>query len=135
MLEPAIYASTSLKRPPAFKDLFPFETLVSWHTHGLAWGDNRKELRSRFNEIETQKTYIPVIPNLKGCWAKFIRPKLLPEKIGYMCKTPRVVNRVWCQNPDEFSEDAWVFQQKEAEARPGEHIRYFKLLANTRSTN
>jgi hypothetical protein len=129
MLEPTIYASTSHKRPPAFKGLFRYETLVSWHIHGVAWGDDRKELRSRFNEIEAKQIYVPVVPNLKGCWAKFVKPNLLPEKIAYMCKTPRVVNRVWCWNPDEFSEEAWLFDQREAEARPGEHIRYFKLLA------
>ncbi len=129
MLEPAIYASVSKRRPPAFKYLFPYESLVSWHTHGLAWGDDRKKLRLRFNDIEAQQIYVPLVPNLKGCWAKFISPDLVGQKISYMCKTPRVVNRVYCKSPDEFLEESWVFDQKEAEARPGEHIRYFKLLA------
>jgi len=129
MLEPAIYASVSRRRPPAFRDLFPFEPLVSWHIHGLAWGNDRKTLRSRFNDIEAQQIYVPLVPNLKGCWAEYIGPNLLGEKVGYMCKTPRVVKRVWCKNPDEFFEEKWSFQQREAKARPGEHIRYFKLLA------
>jgi hypothetical protein len=71
MLEPVIYSSTSCKRPSAFKDLFRFEKLVSWHIHGITWGDNRKEQRSHFNDIEAQQIYVPVVPNLKGCWAKF----------------------------------------------------------------
>ncbi len=69
------------------------------------------------------------MPNLKGCWAEFIQPHLVGQKIAYACKTPRVVNRVRCLNPDEFDEERWRFDQKEAKARPGEHIRYFKLLA------
>ncbi|HZL51797.1 MAG TPA: hypothetical protein VFC37_12695, partial [Terracidiphilus sp.] len=124
MLEPAIYASFSTKRPPAFRNLGQFESTVSWHTHGIAWGDNRKEIRSRFNSIEARGLYVPLVPNLKGCWAKFIRPKLLGQKIGYMCKTPRVVNRVYCQNPREFDDELWTYRQKEAKARPGEHIQY-----------
>lgn len=129
ILEPAIYASVSRRQPPAFKDLYPFENLISWHTHGIAWGESRKRLRSRFNEIEARQIYEPLIPNLKGCWAKFIKPRLLGQKIAYMCKTPRVVNRVYCINPDKIDENSWIFEQKEAEARPGEHIQYFKLLA------
>jgi hypothetical protein len=129
MLEPAIYASSSRKCPPVLKDLFRFEPLVSWHTHGIAWGDDRKKLRARFNNIEARQLYVPLIPNLKGCWAKYIRPHLLVQKITYMCKTPRLVNRVYCTNPDEFDQDRWTFKQEEAKARPGEHIHYFKLLS------
>jgi hypothetical protein len=130
MLEPAIYASASHKCPPEFQHLHPFDMLVSWHTHGLAWGDDRKDMRARFDDIEACGLYVPLIPNLKGCWAQFIRPNLLAQKIAYMCKTPRVVNRVYCQNPEQFDRELWIFRQKEAKARPGEHIRYFKLLAN-----
>ena len=130
MLEPAIYASSSIKCPPVFRHLFRFEPLVSWHTHGIAWGDDRKELRARFDDIETRQLYVPLIPNLKGCWAKFIKPHLLGQKIAYMCKTPRLVNRVYCTNPEELFEERWIFEQKEAKARPGEYIRYFKLLSN-----
>jgi hypothetical protein len=129
MLEPTIYASSSRKCPPIFKDLFCFEPLVSWHTHGLAWGDDRKKLRARFNNIEARQIYVPLIPNLKGCWAKFIKSELLGQKIAYMCKTPRLVNRVYCTNPDELFEERWIFKQKEAKARPGEHIHYFKVLS------
>jgi hypothetical protein len=127
ILEPSIYASCSRKRPRAFS--FEFEPLISWHIHGLAWGDDRQELRNRFDAIEAQSLYEPLIPNLKGCWAKYLSPNRLGEKIGYMCKTPRVVNRVYCKNPDELDEADWEFVQKEMQARPGEHIHYFKLLA------
>jgi hypothetical protein len=130
MLEPAIYASFSRKRPAAFDNLYPFEAAVSWHTHGIAWDENRKEMRSRFNDIEERCLYKSLVPGLKGCWAKFIKPNLLGQKIGYMCKTPRMVNRVYCQNPEEFFRYYWEFKQKKAPARPGEHIRYFELLAN-----
>jgi hypothetical protein len=129
MLEPVIYASFSQNRPPALRHLNHFEQIVSWHTHGLAWGDNRKELRERFNKIEEDELYVPLLPNLKGCWAKFINPEYLGQKVAYMCKTPRVVNRVYCKNPEQFDRDCWTFQQKEAEAQPGQHIHYFKLLA------
>jgi hypothetical protein len=130
MLEPAIYASFSTKRPAAFRDLQQFESTVSWHTHGIAWGENREEMRSRFNDIEASRLYVPLVPGLKGCWAKFLGAKHLGEKIAYMCKTPRVVNRVYCQNPEELDDELWTFRQKKAKARPGEHIQYFKLLAD-----
>jgi len=129
MLEPAIYASSSRIKPPAFEHLGQFEKTISWHCHGLAWGESRKEMRLRFNEIEARGIYVPAVPNLKGCWAKFIQPELISQKIGYMCKTPRLTNRVYCRNPDKFDEEKWEFEQEEMKSRPGEHILYFKLLA------
>jgi hypothetical protein len=130
MLEPGLYASSSLKRPPAFASSNRFAKALSWHCHGAAWGESRREMRIRFNDIEASQMYVPVIPNLKGCWAQYIQSTLVGQKLGYMCKTPHLANRVYCRNPDEYFEENWEFEQKEAKCRPGEHIHYFNALAN-----
>lgn len=130
MLEPAIYTSFSRKRPSTLTHLYPFEKVVSWHCHGIAWGPSRQELRRHFNSLEDDKIYTPIAPGLKGCWAQYIQPNKVGDKVAYMCKTPRLVNRLYLSNPDELEDDEWRFTQKEAKARPGEHVFYFKLLSD-----
>lgn len=127
MLEPSIYVSSSLITPPSLSLRYRFEAVVSWHCHGIAWGPSRKEMSHHFKNVEASGAFKPIAPPMKGCWAQFIQPKYVGDKLAYMNKTPRLANRIYCSNPDNV-DLSYEFTQQEAKCRPGQHIEYFKLL-------
>ena len=131
MIEPSIYVSTSRIRPPALSSGYKFQSVISWHCHGLAWGRPRDEMREYFNAVEDSKEFCAIAPPMKGCWAQFIRPQLVGEKLAYMNKTPPEVSRVWCTNGHQATDATeYAFQQDSELCTPGQHIHYFRILAD-----
>jgi hypothetical protein len=113
--------------------------LVSWHFHGLAWGEDEREIRARFRRLRTRHDwYQPIAPGLHGAYCKRVPRQLIPsarsrthfaDKVRYMLKITDKSYRIY--KDEKITSDGEIipcFRQSKAKLRKGERITLFHLL-------
>lgn len=126
VVEPSIYhvSWSALRKRPEL----PSHSFMFWHCHGLAWSSDREELAQRFFSLQSRNVFRAVAPGLEACWWRELPHEEIPQKLGYMCKTPRETKRLYFVKKSPRKKKTNFYRQKSSPCRPGEHIRYLDAL-------
>jgi hypothetical protein len=129
MIEPALYVNIA----PGTR--WSGKRAVSWHVHAMCWGEDPKQMRTRFARLNRQQVYRSIMPGQRGAHQKEIPLKFLTnsrtflaDKIRYMLKSPCKAYRIYHAKNGSGDEDEVSFRQIKSDLRPGDHIDLFHLM-------
>jgi hypothetical protein len=132
MVEPGLYVNVC----PGTR--WSGKKAVSWHLHAICWGENRKQIKSRFSRLNRDGWYLSILESQRGADQKEILDARLPknrdrtflaDKLRYLLKSPRKAYRVY--RTERMTSDGELvpcFRQRKSELRKGDRITLFHLL-------
>lgn len=128
IIEPAFYANIQ-------DDLGPAKSCISWHSHGLLWGSDRRAVQSLIDGINSSSRYKTLIPSVEPAHCVAVKQGHLPFRVAYMAKPPlksyRILVRRFLQQRKEQELGISVpptYWKMEDNLRPGEFIKLFHAL-------
>jgi hypothetical protein len=132
MVEPGLY----VKVCPGTR--WSNKKAVSWHLHGICWGENRREMKRRFARLNREGWYLSILDSQRGADQKEIPDARLPnnldrtflaDKLRYLLKSPQKAYRIYkTKRVTRDGELVPCLRQRKSELRKGERITLFHLL-------
>jgi hypothetical protein len=136
MVEPGLYVNV------APGTVWTNKKAVSWHLHATCWGENRREMKKRFAQLNRDSWYVSILNSQRGADQKEIPDACLPknrdrtflaDKLRYVLKSPRKAYRIY--KTERMTGDGELvpcFRQRKSELRKGDRITLFHLMKNLR---
>jgi hypothetical protein len=132
MVEPGLYVNVC----PGTR--WSNKKAVSWHFHGICWGENRLEMKKRFCQLNRDEWYLAILESQRGADQKEIPDKRLPnnrdrtflaDKLRYLLKSPKNAYRIYrTERPTADGELVPCFRQKKSQLGKGDRITLFHLM-------
>ena len=126
MVEPGLYVNVC----PGTR--WSNKKAVSWHLHGICWGENRNQMKKRFCRLNRDGWYLSILNSQRGADQKEIWDSRLPtnrdrtflgDKLRYLLKSPKAAYRIY--RTERVTCDGEIvpcFGQRKSELRKGDRI-------------
>jgi hypothetical protein len=131
MVEPALYVNVA----PGTR--WTSKKAVSWHLHAISWGENRRQMKKRFRQLNEHGMYLSIMDGQLGAHQKQIpnaylddgKRTFLADKLRYMLKSPQKAYRIYkTDRVTSGGEVVACFRQRKSELRKGDRITLFHLM-------
>jgi hypothetical protein len=132
MVEPGLYVNVC----PGTR--WSNKKAVSWHFHGICWGENRLEMKKRFCRLNRDDWYLSILHSQRGADQKEIPDSMLPnnrdrtflaDKLRYLLKSPKNAYRIYrTERVTSDGELVPCFRQRKSQLGKGDRITLFHLL-------
>jgi hypothetical protein len=136
MVEPGLYVNVA----PGTR--WSNKKAVSWHLHGVCWGENREQMKKRFCRLNREGWYLSILDSQRGADQKEIVNGRLPnnrdrtflaDKFRYLLKSPKNAYRIYrTERVTCDGECVPCLRQRKSELRKGDRITLFHLMKNLR---